>query len=120
MTDTDIQAARAVIAAKTPGPATWAHGDNETEEQAVEYFLLAYRAGKERTGQTGLHVVEVDRRDDGTCLWFAVTGNSTDSAANARYIVGSFDPVAGWAAALDEVVRLRALLRDVVAPKGAA
>lgn len=120
MSDADIEAARDVIAAASKGPATWTAAPNETEEEALSRFKRAFDGGRALTGSNALHAVEVDRRDDGSCCVMAITGNGPLAPANAAYIASSFDPVVGWAAALDEIKRLRALLRDVVHSKGVA
>jgi hypothetical protein len=120
MTDYDIIAAREIIRAASKGPALWVADLSETEETAVARFREHYRLAKEATGSAVLHQVDLDAGDEHGAFCMAVTGNGPTSAANARYIAGSLDPVAGWGAALAEVVRLRAKLRDLTAPRGGA
>jgi hypothetical protein len=56
----------------------------------------------------------VESLDGGEALYLCLTGNGPTSAANARYIAGSFDPVAGWEAALREVRRLQRLHTELL------
>ena len=115
MTDDDIERALEVCDAASTGPAVWAADHDDTEESAVAMFLEHYRKAMVVTGSAVLHQVDLpDARTapDGTALCMAITGNGPTSAANARYIAGSLDPVAGWAAALRECRRLRQLLDD--------
>jgi hypothetical protein len=126
VTGADIEAARAVIAAASGGPKRWVtnvpggQGGKSVEEQVLEMFtkhgpeVACHGVAMPVDGQP------VESLDDGEALYVCLTGNGPTSAANARYIAGSFDPVAGWAAALDEVERLRARLADFTVPNGAA
>lgn len=106
ITDQDIDAALVVIAAASKGPAVWAAGSEDTEEIAVQRFLDHYRKAKEVTGSSTLNQVDLPvLNEEAHCM--AITGNGPLGAANAKYIAGSLDPVAGWEAALLEVRRLK-------------
>lgn len=113
MTEEDIALALETIDAASKGPKRWVtnvpggQGGKTVEEQVREMFA-------KRGPDTACHGVAmpiggcpIESLEDGDALYLCLTGNGPTSAANARYIVGSFDPVAGWEAALREVRRLR-------------
>lgn len=119
MTDRDIEAAREIIAAASKGPKRWVtnvpggQGGKTVEEQVREMFA-------QRDPEAECHGVAmpvdgqpVESLEGGEALYLCLTGNGPASAAHARYIAGSFDPIAGWAAALDEIVRLRREMVEV-------
>lgn len=119
MTDADIEKARKTIAAASKGPKRWTtnvpggQGGKTVEEQVCEMF--AKGDGVECHGVAmPVDGQPVESLDGGEALYLCLTGNGPTSAANARYIAGSFDPVAGWEAALDEVSRLRDRLRNAI------
>lgn len=126
MTGDDIAAAREIIASASSGPKRWVtnvpggKGGKTVEEQIREMFA-------KHDADVACHGVAmpvdgepVESLDGGEALYLCLTGNGPTSAANARYIAGSFDPVAGWEACLAEIVRLRALISDFTSPRGAA
>lgn len=124
MTGADIEAARAVIAAASTGPKRWVtnvpgHDGQSVQQQILEMFD---KHGIESTCHGVAMPVDgqpAESLDGGEALYLCLTGNGPTSAANARYIAGSFDPVAGWAAALNEVVQLRARLATLTVPRHA-
>lgn len=107
MTDQDIATALEVVELASKGPAVWAADQHDTEETAVARFLAHYRLAKAATQSEVAHQVDLHDVDSDGAFCMAVTGNGPTSAANARFIAGSLDPVAGWGAALREVRRLR-------------
>lgn len=106
----DISAARRVIAAASPEPKVWGLFRSDTHEGALEQFAENHHYGP--PGPT--HLVAFTRDEsvpiETFALTMAITGNGPTSEANAKYIVGSFDPVVGWGACLDEIERLRGIL----------
>lgn len=113
MTDDDIKAARAVIAAASKGPKRMVvnvPGEQSVAEQVRQMFAAS--PSEECHGVAmPLEGLPVESLEGGEALYLCITGNGPTSAANARFIAGSFDPVAGWEAALNEVERLRARSR---------
>lgn len=115
ITDDDIAKARSVIAAASKGPAAWTvngpgRAGQTVEEQVREMF--APGGGECHGVAMPLPGAPIESLDGGEALYLCLTGNGPTSAANARYIAGSFDPVAGWSAALDEIERLKAELDE--------
>lgn len=108
ITDDDINAAFAVCDAASKGPAVWAADNADTVESAIARFLEHYRKARAVTDSPVCHQVDLAGAGRGAhCV--AITGNGPTSAANAQFIAGALDPIAGWAAALREVRRLRTL-----------
>lgn len=126
MTDADIAAARALIAKASTGPKHWVvnvpDGDRTVETQLRAMFDLepAAPVAECHGVATPVDGLPVESLDGGEALYLCITGNGPNSAANARYIVGSFDPIAGWSAALDEIERLRAQARLRSVPRRGA
>lgn len=107
MTEDDIKNALDIIHTASKGPAVWTADPADMEEAAIARFLVHYRLARAATGSEVLHQVDVPADDGGAAFCMAVTGNGPTSRANARYIAGSLNPVAGWEASLREVRRLR-------------
>lgn len=107
-----IRQARAIIdeATKAPTYYTGLFRSNVPDEQVAQFreTIAKHPAGP-------VHAVCVAVNDhtpvEDEALFVAITGNGPTSHANARYIKHSFDPVGGWRAAIDEVERLRDVIR---------
>lgn len=119
MTEQDIVAALEVCEAASSGPKRWVTNVPGTDgksvaEQVSEMFAkqdpvkICHGVAMPLNGQP------VESLDGGEALYLCLTGNGPTSAANARYIAGSFDPVAGWEAALREVRRLQRLHTELL------
>lgn len=111
MTDEDISKALDLIDGASKGEKQWGiwpgTGNGVGADNPVARFAENYH-----NGPAGDVNVVVMRRDAETpievhAITLAITGNGPTSEANAMYIIGSFDPVTGWEAALREVRRLR-------------
>lgn len=100
MPEDAIAAALEVCAAAMKGPAVWAADRSDTVETAIARFRKHFELAMKVTGSAVLHQVDLAAGDDDGAFCFAVTGNGPNGAANARFVAGSLDPVAGWEAAL--------------------
>lgn len=104
ITDSDITAALEVVDAASKDEKQWAIWTGV--DDPVAKFAENYKNGP----PGDVHLVAM-RRDAETpievhAITMAITGNGPTSEANAKYIISSFDSVAGWGAALREVRRL--------------
>lgn len=107
MTEEDIALALETIDAASKTGKVRGLIKGETQEEVIPRIVENYTSNS----AVDCHVVAM-ALDDSTpietkCLTMAITGNGPTAEANAKYIAGSFDPVAGWEAALREVRRLR-------------
>lgn len=112
-----IRQAREIIAAASKPPYTLGSIAGDTNAEVKERLGAMVDAGE---GEFyALVIPDGDADIEKESLAVAITGNGPTSKANALYILHSHDPVAGWAACLDEIERLqRKLLRLTVPGSG--
>lgn len=114
MTDDDITAALEVCDAASKGEKVWGIIKGETQEEVIPCIVENYTSNQAVDAHMVAMVVDDATPIETKCLTMAITGNGPTSEANAKYIVASFGPIAGWAAALREVRRLKRLNSELL------
>lgn len=107
LTEQDITAALDVIHAASKGPKIWSVYKGDTQEEVIPRIVENYTNNTAVRAHAVAMVIDDVTPIETKCLTMAITGNGPTAEANAKYIVASFDPVAGWEAALREVRRLQ-------------